>query len=110
MNLIHLALKVSRTEFICGPIRCTVDFSCWLLHSEIILLNQTLQTALCNKAVFKYFFKGKIIDLNLYFQQCHFYRFSTSTYLSGITYITYASHLSDLSYSIPCQEFVHLFQ
>ncbi|OTT41548.1 hypothetical protein CAS78_08615, partial [Acinetobacter pittii] len=56
IHLFHLALKVSRTEFICGPIRCTVDFSCWLLHSEIILLNQTLQTALCNKAVFKYFF------------------------------------------------------
>ncbi|ENV75163.1 hypothetical protein F944_02649, partial [Acinetobacter ursingii DSM 16037 = CIP 107286] len=35
---------------------------------------------------------------------------SALTYLSGVTYTTYASYLSDVSYSIPCQESVHLFQ
>ena len=37
-----------------GPVDCTVDFRCRLLHSEIILLKQTLRTALCNKASANY--------------------------------------------------------
>ena len=45
--------SINEGSVICGPIRCTVDFSCWLLHSEIILLNQTLQTALRNKAPYR---------------------------------------------------------
>lgn len=43
-----------------------------------------------------------------YWPSCSFYRFSALTYLSGVTCITYASYLSDVSYSIPCQESVYL--
>ncbi|NKG36095.1 hypothetical protein CAP43_15030 [Acinetobacter junii] len=34
-----------------GPIGCTVDFRCRLLHMEIILLKKPSRIALCNKAV-----------------------------------------------------------
>lgn len=41
---------INESSIVYGPVGCTVGFGCRLLHSEIILLNQTLQTALCNKA------------------------------------------------------------
>ncbi|MDM1249204.1 GMC family oxidoreductase N-terminal domain-containing protein [Acinetobacter sp. R933-2] len=31
--------------------RCTIDFRCWLLHFEIIVLNKPLTVGLCNRAV-----------------------------------------------------------
>ena len=39
---------------ICGPIGCTVDFVCRLLHLKIISLKKPLQIGLCNKAIINY--------------------------------------------------------
>ncbi|MFN1793085.1 hypothetical protein ACK13Q_18000, partial [Acinetobacter baumannii] len=35
---------------VCGPIGCTVDFRCRLIHLKIILWNKPLEIGLCNKA------------------------------------------------------------
>ena len=37
-----------------GPIGCTIDFRCRLLHLEIILLKKPSRIALCNKAILRY--------------------------------------------------------
>ncbi|TVT86894.1 hypothetical protein FPV60_02440 [Acinetobacter colistiniresistens] len=37
-----------------GPIGCTIDFRCRLLHLEIILLKKPSRIALCNKAIDNY--------------------------------------------------------
>lgn len=34
-----------------GPISCTIDFWCGLIHLSIMLLNKPLEVGLCNKAV-----------------------------------------------------------
>lgn len=44
----HISL-INEGPVICGPISCMVDFRCGFHHSEIILLNLIVQTALCNK-------------------------------------------------------------
>ncbi|MEW0941859.1 hypothetical protein AB0S70_19710, partial [Acinetobacter baumannii] len=38
-----------------GPIGCTVDFRCRLIHLKIILWNKPLEIGLCNKAFTNHF-------------------------------------------------------
>ncbi|MDV8153905.1 hypothetical protein R5L37_19405, partial [Acinetobacter pittii] len=42
---------INESSVVCGPIGCTVDFRCRLIHLKIILWNKPLEIGLCNKAV-----------------------------------------------------------
>ncbi|MEW7100791.1 hypothetical protein AB2O86_17435, partial [Acinetobacter baumannii] len=44
---------INESSVVCGPIGCTVDFRCRLIHLKIILWNKPLETGLCNKAIRK---------------------------------------------------------
>ncbi|MCB5211783.1 hypothetical protein LH406_18235, partial [Acinetobacter baumannii] len=41
----------NESSVVCGPIGCTVDFRCRLIHLKIILWNKPLEIGLCNKAI-----------------------------------------------------------
>ncbi|MDV8150148.1 hypothetical protein R5L37_00005, partial [Acinetobacter pittii] len=41
---------INESSVVCGPIGCTVDFRCRLIHLKIILWNKPLEIGLCNKA------------------------------------------------------------
>ncbi|MFX5114742.1 hypothetical protein ABTC44_12970, partial [Acinetobacter baumannii] len=41
---------INESSVVCGPIGCTVDFRCRLIHFKIILWNKPLEIGLCNKA------------------------------------------------------------
>ncbi|RDF70654.1 hypothetical protein DV997_08240, partial [Acinetobacter baumannii] len=42
--------QINESSVVCGPIGCTVDFRCRLIHLKIILWNKPLEIGLCNKA------------------------------------------------------------
>ncbi|QDQ52830.1 hypothetical protein E5A71_13300 [Acinetobacter baumannii ATCC 17978] len=42
---------INESSVVCGPIGCTVDFRCRLIHLKIILWNKPLEIGLCNKAL-----------------------------------------------------------